>query len=128
MSAERDDASDGTALDLSDRVGMAALAVRALLELTVILAVGYWAVLVGPGIWGFVLAAGVLLALLVSWGSLVAPRAQHRLPDPWRLGVELLVFGLGAVALVALEFRLLAAGYGVAVVLDEAVVAARGLR
>ncbi|WP_376796469.1 DUF2568 domain-containing protein [Thermogemmatispora sp.] len=36
---------------------------------------------------------------MVLWGLLVAPKAPFRLADPWRLLLELILFGLAALAL-----------------------------
>ncbi len=53
-------------------------------------------------------AADVTLAVLapvavaVIWGIGIAPRARRRWPDPWRLGVEIVLF-LGAAAGLAAE-------------------------
>lgn len=118
----------GGSVDLSDRVGMAALAVRALLELTVVIAVGSWVLRVGPGGWRYPLAIGAVIALVVAWGGLVAPRAPGRLDDPWRLAIECVVFGLGTVALVGLGFPMLAVGYAIVAGLHLVVLSARGLR
>jgi hypothetical protein len=46
-----------------------------------------------------------LLAMLV-WGLLVAPKARHRLVDPWRLLVELALFALATLALWNRQFYL----------------------
>jgi hypothetical protein len=41
-----------------------------------------------------------ILAALV-WGMWMAPRASNRLPEPWHLIVELIIFGLAIAALYA---------------------------
>jgi hypothetical protein len=48
------------------------------------------------------LSLAVLLPVLAAavWGMLVAPRATRRLDDPWRLGVEIVLFAAAAVGLV----------------------------
>ena len=43
------------------------------------------------------LAVVLPLVAAAAWGRWVAPRATHRLPDPSRLGVELVLFGGGFV-------------------------------
>ena len=78
------------------------LALRFLLELCLLAALAVWG-----GQAGGSLAADVALAILAPlaaaavWGTVVAPRAPRRAPDPARLGIELLLFGLGAAALIA---------------------------
>ena len=95
------------------------LAVRFLLELCALAAVGYWGFQAGErlpvrivlGIGAPLLAAGV-------WGAFVAPKATRRLPDPWRMGLELVIFGT-AVFVLHVSGRLpLAAGLGGAVILS----------
>jgi uncharacterized protein DUF2568 len=77
------------------------LAVRFALELGALGALGYT---------GFQTDRGLLLRLVVGigapviaallWGTFVAPAAQGRLPDPWRLIPEFTVFGSAAIGLV----------------------------
>jgi uncharacterized protein DUF2568 len=62
--------------------------------------------IVGAGA-GLGTAADVALAVLapvaaaVIWGIGIAPRARRRWPDPWRLGVEIVLFLAAAAALAA---------------------------
>lgn len=46
------------------------------------------------------LAAVAVVAAATIWGLWIAPRAQRRLPDPWRLVVEIVLFGLATAGLV----------------------------
>ncbi len=46
-----------------------------------------------------VLAVAAPVLAMVIWGRWLAPRAAHRLRDPLRLGVELVLFAVAAVAL-----------------------------
>ena len=46
------------------------------------------------------LAAVAVVAAATIWGLWIAPRAQRRLPDPWRLIVEIVLFGLATTGLV----------------------------
>ena len=45
---------------------------------------------------------------MAVWGPFVAPKASRRLEDPGRLVVEVVVFGAGALALLAGELPLVA--------------------
>lgn len=78
----------------------AVLAIRFLTELALL------AVLVILGIRaGTALATRVALAVAapviaaVIWGVGIAPRARKRWPDPWRLAVEIVLFGAAAVGI-----------------------------
>lgn len=72
---------------------MVLLAVRFLAELGMLICLG-----IGGSQLGDSLLASVVLGLLLPlaaagvWGRWVAPRASHRLRDPFRLGVEVTLF------------------------------------
>lgn len=78
------------------------LAVRFLLELSLLAAVGYWGVKVAPS-WVGKAALGIGLPVLVAaaWGLFVAPRAAFALHGAAHLAVELILLALGALALFA---------------------------
>jgi hypothetical protein len=83
-------------------VKAANLAVRFLLELCALAALGYWGFKSGNGLLlklGLGLGAPLLAA--VAWGLFVAPKAAVQLPGPARLLVELVIFGLALAALYA---------------------------
>jgi hypothetical protein len=85
------------------------------LELCALAAVAYWGWSEHAGVWRWVLVVAMPLAVAVLWGNTIAPKAKRRVGDPWRLVVELVVFG-GAVA------ALLDAGQrGLGIVLGAAV-------
>jgi hypothetical protein len=61
------------------------------------LGVGGWAAGARTGAAvGVVLAGALPVLAAVVWGRWVAPRAGHRLEDPGRLGVELVLFAAAA--------------------------------
>ena len=77
-------------------------------------------------------AANIALAVLapvavaIIWGLALAPRARRRLPQPWRLGAEIVLFlaaaaGLAAVGALAWAIVFAAAAIGIAVVARVAV-------
>lgn len=106
-----------------------ASAVRSLLEVGVLVALGYWGYVTGGSVtWRVALGVGAPLAAAIVWGLLVAPKAQRRLDDPARLGVELVVFGAATAALVLAGQTHYAVAFAVAVVVDEAVLAYVGER
>jgi hypothetical protein len=67
-----------------------------------LVALGYWGFVTGQGTLGKLLlglSAPLLAAIL--WGALVAPKARWPAMEPWRLFVELIVFGAAAIGLYA---------------------------
>ena len=79
----------------------ALLTVRFLTELA-LLAVLAVVVVRTHGLLGVRICLAVLavVAAATIWGLWVAPRARWRLPDPWRLIVEIVLFGLATTGLV----------------------------
>ncbi len=68
------------------------------------------------------LAVFAPIAAAVIWGTGIAPRARRRWPDPWRLGVEIVLFLAAAAGLAAegwlawaVVFAVVAIGIAVAV-------------
>ena len=85
------------------------LALRFLLELCALGALGYWGFMVGEN--GFVkilLGIGAPLLAAVVWGLFVSPKAAVPLELPLRLVPEALVFGSAIVALFATGHPVLA--------------------
>jgi hypothetical protein len=78
------------------------LALRFLLELCILAALAYWGfrAVSGPltkillGVGGPVLAA-------IVWGTFLSPKASATLSAPWKLVLEIVVFGVAIVALYA---------------------------
>ena len=68
-------------------------------------------VLVSLLLWGFgasdqllvqlILGLGAPAIVIVLWGTFGSPKAPRRLEDPARLALEVVVFGIGALAFVA---------------------------
>lgn len=73
--------------------------VRFLLELGTLVALGYWGsqAVSGPGRWALALALPIAAASL--WARWIAAKSVTAAPDPWRLVLEVTVFGGGAAAL-----------------------------
>ena len=72
---------------------------RFILELSALAAVAYWGWSEHGGAWRWVLVVAAPLAIAVVWGQWVAPKARVRVGDPWKLLLELLVFGSATAAL-----------------------------
>jgi hypothetical protein len=78
------------------------LALMFVLELCMLVALGYWGFTLDQGLAvrvGVGLGAPILMA--VVWGLWMAPRARNRLTEPLHLIAELLIFGLAIAALYA---------------------------
>lgn len=75
------------------------LALRFALELCAIAALFYWGTQTGSGAVSWLLAIAAAGLFMLVWGQLLAPRARRRLPMRQRIPLELLLFGLAAVAL-----------------------------
>ena len=91
------------------------LGLRFLLELGALGAVAAWGYFVAPRpllSWLLAIVGAALVALV--WGAFVAPKAGARLDDPWRLLVEIAVFGGATLALVGIGRERYALVYGVA--------------
>ncbi len=50
------------------------------------------------------LGLGLPLVAMAAWGTFISPKAPRRIDDPVRLGIEVGIFGLAALALVASGF------------------------
>jgi hypothetical protein len=79
------------------------LAVRFVLEIAALVAIGYWGFDQHDGAWQFVLGIGLPVVAAVAWGTFAVPgdrsrSGNARVPVPgWvRLILELSVFGLAA--------------------------------
>ena len=82
-------------------MGVAALAVRFIVELIGVAAVGYWGWQTGPdGMGRVALAVGAAVAFIVVWAFVVAPKAQNGLAQPVRdvIGTALLLLAAGGLA------------------------------
>jgi hypothetical protein len=72
---------------------------RFLLELGLLAAVVYWGIVTQPGVLGWATGAAALAVVSLIWGIFISPRAPRRLRGVARLIPELVLFGLGALAL-----------------------------
>ena len=84
----------------------AVASVRFACEIAAVVAVVWWG-------WPWL---GLLLggAMIAVWGAWVAPKAERRLPDPYRLVLELAIFALATVAYVEVGQTALAVVFAVA--------------
>jgi hypothetical protein len=72
---------------------------RFLLELAVLVSLGYWGyrLTASPARWVLMLAAPIVGATI--WATWVAAKSSSALHDPWRFLLEIAIFGAGAAAL-----------------------------
>jgi Protein of unknown function (DUF2568) len=95
------------------------LALRFLLELCALVALGYWGFRTGSGaITKVALGIGAPLVAAVVWGVFVAPRAPLEPPGVVVLLLQVLVFGSAVAGLAATGYRTLALGFAVVVVIN----------
>ena len=103
----------------SNGIGMAALAIRFLVEVLGIVAVAFWGWQTGPdGIGRIALAVGAAVGLIIVWAFVVAPKADDPLGQPARdiIGTGLLLVAAAGLA-VAGQPRL-AVVFAVVIVVD----------
>jgi Protein of unknown function (DUF2568) len=89
-------------------VESANLAVRFILEICVLVALGYWGWKTGDGTMRWVLAVGSVVAAIVVWSLFVSPNPTIELARPIRLVIEFVVWAAAAAALWATALRALA--------------------
>jgi uncharacterized protein DUF2568 len=94
------------------------LALKFLLELGALAAFAYWGSRTGPTAVNVLLGIGAPLAMAVVWGTWAAPKAPRRLAGAARITLELSVFALAALALVAAGAPVVAAIFAALVVLN----------
>ncbi len=102
------------------------LALKFLLELGAVATFAAWGADVADGAASILLAIGLAGLAIALWGVLAAPRSSRRLPSGARIPFELAFFGLALVALLALGAGAVAAVFGVAVVVNAALLTALG--
>src|SRR3954467_6084329 len=75
-------------------------AFRFLLELAALVSVGYWGYRSNDGVFRWVLMIAAPLVVAAVWATWVAAKSSSALHGPWRLGLEVVIFGGSAVAVV----------------------------
>ena len=105
------------------------LAFRFILEMLVLVAMVLWGLSMSDSLpIQLILALGLPALVMTVWGLFVAPKAAHRLPDPPRLAVELVVWFLGVLALGLAVSWILAVMFGLALVISLALMLYWGQR
>ncbi|MDQ5851363.1 MAG: YrdB family protein [Chloroflexota bacterium] len=96
------------------------LALRFLLELCMLAALGYWGFTTGRGTlarWG--LGIGAPLVAAVVWGLFLAPNSSMRLQGPPQILLEIVIFGVAIGALYVAGRPTLAGGFALVVVINR---------
>ena len=101
------------------------LALRFLLELCALTALAVWGFQTGEGLlMKIVLGIGIPLLGALAWGTFRVPndpgRAPVPVPGPFRLVLEVVIFGLATASLAAAGHPSLALVFGLAVVINNA--------
>ncbi len=100
------------------------LALRFLLELCSLAALGYWGFHTDRGtMLKVVLGIGAPLLVAAIWGTFVAPKASVQLPGALREGLALTVFGIAAIALAAAGHPGLARTFALVAVINSVLMA-----
>ncbi len=95
------------------------VALRFLLELCALGALGYWGFKTGNAtVTKIALGVGAPLVAAIVWGTFVSPQAPVQLPGLLVLVLQALVFGSAAAGLVATGHQTLALVFGVIVVIN----------
>ncbi len=106
-------------------IKMINLAAHFLLELCALVALIYWGFQIGEGLMKIVLGALLPLLVAVAWGTFRVPNDPGKAPvavrGPVRLFLEAAVFSLAVAALNSAGQQTLAALFGIAVVIDYAI-------
>jgi hypothetical protein len=96
------------------------LALRFILELCTLIALGYWGFHAWDGInMKIVLGIGAPVLNAILWGAFGAPKSKVKLSLPFHILLELIVFGIPAVALYVSGKPQLAWIYGICVVINR---------
>ena len=101
---------------------------RFLLELGLLAAVVYWGIVTQTGVLGWATGAAALAVVSLIWGIFISPRAPRRFRGVARLVPELVLFGLGALALAAAGRPAIGLALFVAFVIDRLLLRLFGVR
>jgi hypothetical protein len=101
------------------------LTVRFLLELGALAGFAVGGAAVGSGVTSVLLAVLLPLAAAVMWGVWAAPKAPRRLRPTRRLGVEVVMFGGGALALVLAGHAVAGVAFALVAAVDTALIHAQ---
>ncbi|MCA9346851.1 YrdB family protein [Candidatus Saccharibacteria bacterium] len=96
------------------------LAIRFMLEICTLIATGMFGFSLSKNIILRVVLAIVCTAIIaVIWGLFVAPKASQRIELPWRILLEMVVFGIATMSLIRTNHVYLAMVFAIAVIINQ---------
>ncbi|WP_052659453.1 YrdB family protein [Bacillus alveayuensis] len=96
------------------------LAIRFLLEICSLIALGYWGYYLGKGVgMKIFLLIFMPVMMMLLWGMFISPKASIHIPEWLRLILELLLFGIAAFGLYNSGLLLLSGIFLVLVILQR---------
>uniref|UniRef100_A0A7C4KZ84 DUF2568 domain-containing protein n=1 Tax=Bellilinea caldifistulae TaxID=360411 RepID=A0A7C4KZ84_9CHLR len=99
---------------------MVNLSVRFLLEICILIILGFWGLKTGQTpLMKFLLGLGSPLLFAVVWGTFLAPKSSLRLSEPWLFLAELVIFGLSGWALYSMGKTNLTIAFGSIYILNK---------
>ena len=105
------------------------LGLRFLLELAALAAVGWWGWHIGGSTLGRLVLAIVLpLGVALVWGAFIAPKARVKVSRPVWYGLQVLIFGAAALALVSVWSPWAGVAFALIVAANTALLAIAGER
>lgn len=94
------------------------IGLRFVLELCLLVALGYWGFTASQGPLRWVLGLGLPLFAALLWGLFVAPNSPNRLNNPARLLLEITLFATGVTLLWMAGRHALATAFGILVTIN----------
>ena len=105
------------------------LALRFLLELVALAAVGWWGWHVGGSTSGQLsLAIALPLAVALAWGAFIAPKARFSVSRPVWYGLQVVIFGAAALALASVWSTAAGIAFALVIVANTTLLALAGKR
>jgi hypothetical protein len=102
------------------------LALRFLLELAGIVALGWWGLHIAGGLIGIILGIGAPVALIAVWSLFIAPKALYPQSPQFRLVAGTILLEIAALSLVTVGAPQAALVLGLAILLNAIGLAASG--
>lgn len=96
------------------------LAIRFFLELCALASLCYWGFQFWVNVYvKFVFGIGSPLLFAIIWGIFIAPKASLKLPEPYKVMLEIVLFGVTSVALYFVDQTTLAIVLGIVFIINR---------